>query len=88
MRLRLRSNALARNPARSEKQIFNRSLVGGFVGAMVGYAVVNRMGSYPSTGKTIAGLAVGVLVGMGGTALAFGAKPKQLPRIMFGFPKG
>lgn len=89
MRIALRtSRSLARNPALSEREIFHRSLLGAFAGAMVGLAVVRKPYVQTSTPRTLAGVTAGVLVGMGATALAFGAKPNQLPRIMFGFPKG
>jgi len=81
-----------KNPL-SEKQIWNRAMVTGAIGGAVGYVLAHSSLPTTSSGPTfrpsneILGLIAGFVTGMSVGALAFGAKPRQLPRIVFGFPR-
>lgn len=84
------TSALARrkNPL-SEKQIWNRAMVTGLVGGVVGFVLARSVS--PPEGSVVrltVGAVAGAITGMSIGALAFGAKPRQLPRIVFGFPRG
>ena len=86
---RRNSGALSRrkNPL-SEKQIWNRAMITGLIGGVIGFAIARS--SAPPEGSVVRltiGAVTGVITGMSIGALAFGAKPRQLPRIVFGFPR-
>lgn len=77
---------MRRNPL-SEKQIWNRAMITGVIGGVIGYALVRSVDPTETGWKLVGGIGAGFITGMSAGALAFGAKPRQLPRIVFGFPR-